>query len=208
MAGHPTLPNELLAEFAGFGQTRSIPKNTIVVREGEPAESLFLILEGSLSVFIADEHGREVELNVLGAREYFGELMLGSSTRTASVKSLTPARLSMIRRAEFEQILAARPDIAFHVIQTLIYRIRVLTRNVQSLALMDVYGRVARLFLENAVDAGGRQVVPGMSQEKIAIRVGASRSMINRIMKDLSEGGYIAVSRKEIVLQRDLPKRW
>jgi CRP/FNR family cyclic AMP-dependent transcriptional regulator len=206
--GGAVLARELLDEMVRMGQVKSFPKNTIVVLEGEPAEALYVIVGGQVRVFVSDEDGKEAELNVLGPGEYFGELMLGSQKRTASVRTLVPSKLAMITRAEFEHTLAARPDLAFHLIQTLIHRIRTLTDNVSSLALMDVYGRVARLFNEQARDEGGRRVVPGMSQQAIAERVSASRGMINRILKDLTDGGYIEVSREAIVLLRALPKRW
>lgn len=206
--GAGTLPAQLLDEFVRLGHTRSYPKGTIVVMEGEPAQALYVIQQGSLRVYVGDEEGREVELSVLGPGEYFGELMLASQTRSASVKALTTARLTMIRRADFEQILGARPDIAFHLIQNLIQRVRLLSRNVQGLVSMDVYGRVAQLFAELAQQVDDRRVVAGLSQQKIADKVGASRSMINRILKDLTEGGYITVSRREIVLHRALPKHW
>jgi len=160
-------------------------------------------------VFVSDEEGHEVELNVLGPGEFFGELMLGSQVRTATVQTTTRAKLTMITRAEFEQALGERPSLAFHVIQQLIDRVRQLSRNVQGLVSMDVYGRVVRLFTELARDEGGQRVVPGpLSQQKIADRVGASRSMINRILQDLAAGGYIEASRERIVLRKPLPKRW
>jgi CRP/FNR family transcriptional regulator, cyclic AMP receptor protein len=203
------LPLPLLEELARLGHTRAYAKGTIVVTESEPALSMYLIHEGSLRVFVSEEDGKEVELNVMGAGEYFGELMLGSQVRTATVQTTTRAKLTMITRAEFEQALAARPDLAFHVIQHLIDRVRQLSRNVQGLVSMDVYGRVARLFNELAREVGGQLVVPGpLSQQKIADRVGASRSMINRILQDLAAGGYIAVNRERIVLKKALPKRW
>jgi CRP/FNR family cyclic AMP-dependent transcriptional regulator len=202
------LPQELLEEFARLGTTRSFPKNAVVVVEGEPADAMYLVLEGSLMVYVGDDSGKLVELTRLGPGHYFGELMLGSEVRTASVKTLTPVRLSMIRRAEFEAILRQRPDLAFHVIQTLIARVRTLTENVRGLALMDVYGRVARLLLESAQEIDGRRIVRGMSQQAIAERVGASRSMINRILQDLAAGGYVAAGRAEIELKKGLPKRW
>jgi CRP/FNR family transcriptional regulator, cyclic AMP receptor protein len=203
-----TLPPELLEEFIRLGHSRSFPKGTIVVLEGEPAEALYVIQEGRLRVYVTDEEGHDVELNILGPGEFFGELMLGSPVRAASVKTLTPARLTMIRRDEFQQILAARPDIAFVVIQTLIHRVLLLSKSVQGLVAMDVYGRVARLLQESAREADGRSIVTALSQQAIADRVGASRSMVNRILKDLQEGGYISVARHEIVLHRALPKHW
>jgi CRP/FNR family cyclic AMP-dependent transcriptional regulator len=204
-----TLPAELLDALAALGHTRAYPKGTIVVTEGEPALSMYLVHEGQMRVFVSDEDGREVELNVIGPGEYFGELMLGSQVRTATVQTTTRAKLTMITRAEFEQALGERPSLAFHVIQHLIDRVRQLSRNVQGLVSMDVYGRVARLFTELARDEGGLRVVPGpLSQQKIADRVGASRSMINRILQDLAAGGYIETSRERIVLRKPLPKRW
>ena len=128
--------------------------------------------------------------------------------RNAWVKTLTPARLGVVQRPDFERVLADRPDIAFHVIHTLIHRIRVLTNSVSNLALMDVYGRVAHRFTATSREQDGRRIAPAMSQQKIADRVGASRSMINRILKDLTTGGYIRVGKTEIVLLKALPKRW
>ena len=204
-----TLPAELLGALSPLGHTRAYAKGTIVVTEGEPALSMYLIHEGTLRVFVSDEDGKEVELNTMGPGEYFGELMLGSQVRTATVQTTSKAKLTMITRAEFEQALAAQPALAFHVIQHLIDRVRQLSRNVQGLVSMDVYGRVVRLFNELARDDGGKRIVPGpLSQQKIADRVGASRSMINRILQDLAAGGYIDATRERIVLRKPLPKRW
>jgi CRP/FNR family cyclic AMP-dependent transcriptional regulator len=180
----------------------------MVVIAGEPAEALYLVLEGSLLVFLDDESGRVAELRRLGPGEYFGELMLGGHVRTASVKTLTPAKLCVVRRTDFENILSKRPDLAFHVIQTLIERVRNLTDNVRGLALMDVYGRVARLLKESARPGDGSTQVVDLSQQAIAERVGASRSMVNRILQDLVAGGYIAASRGRIEFLKPLPLRW
>lgn len=208
-ASPSALPQSLLQALSALGHTRSYAKGTIVVTEGEPALSMYLIHEGTLRVYVSDEDGKEVELNTMGPGEYFGELMLGSQVRTATVQALSKAKLTMVTRAQFEAALAAQPALAFHVIQHLIDRVRQLSRNVQGLVSMDVYGRVVRLFNELARDDGGQRVVPGpLSQQKIADRVGASRSMINRILQDLAAGGYVDVSRERIVLRKPLPRRW
>jgi CRP/FNR family cyclic AMP-dependent transcriptional regulator len=202
------LPDDLLEALVACGSVRKFPRNTIVVLEGEPAETLYIVMDGHLRVYVSDDEGREAELSRLGPSEYFGEMMLGSPVRTASVRTLTTARLCVVQRADFERLLQARPDLALHLIQTLIRRITALTGSVQSLALMDVYGRVARLFVELAREEDGRRFVPRMSQQKIAERIGASRSMVNRILKDLSEGGFISIGRDAIELHRELPRRW
>ena len=204
-----TLPPQLLAELAQRGLMRPYNKGTIVVAEGEPAVSMYLILEGSLRVYVSDDEGREVELNTLEAGEYFGELMLGNRVRSASVQTLTRARLAMITRDEFERMVRERPELAFLVIQHLIEHVRRLSRRVQGLISMDVYERVVQLFNELAVDEAGARAVPGpLSQQTIADRVGASRSMINRILHELAAGGYIEADRARVVLHKPLPKHW
>ena len=195
------LPGELMRCFEDHGLDLSLPRATVVVREGDVADRLYLVREGRLRVYTGDGEGREVELTVLGPGQYFGELMLGSGLRTASVKALSPARLSVITRETFEQV-------AFHVIQTLIARVRALTGDVRRLALMDVYERVVVLLTQAAIEADGLRVAPFMSQQAIAERVGASRSMVNRIMNDLIAGEYLEVTRDRIVLRRALPRRW
>lgn len=202
------LPAELLAEFARQGEELTMRRGARVVREGDVADRLFLIREGRVRVYHADDAGKEIELNVLGPGEYFGELLLGSQVRTATVKALTAVRLSVITREVFEQVVARRPDVAFHVIQTLIARVKALTEDVGGLALLDVYGRLAALLTHSAVPVAEVRVAPFMSQQTIAQRLGASRSMINKLMNGLIVGGYIEVSRQRIVLNRPLPKRW
>jgi len=204
----PALPAELLETLAAHGAERSYRKNAIIVVEGEPAEAMYLVREGELLVYIEDESGRQAELNRLGPGEYFGELMVGGQVRTASVMALTPVRLCMVRRPEFEQMLAHRPDLAFHLIQTLIHRMTQLTERMRGLALMDVYGRMLRLFGEMAAEVDGAHPVVRLSQQAIAERVGASRAMVNRIVQDLERGGYIACARGRIELLKALPKRW
>jgi CRP/FNR family cyclic AMP-dependent transcriptional regulator len=101
------------------------------------------------------------------------------------------------------------PAFALSVIEKLIARARALTSSVKSLALMDVYGRVARLLLELAEDGDGGMVIPQrLTQQEIASRIGASREMVSRILKDLSEGGYLTQSRAGMVLHRKPPARW
>lgn len=204
------LPPELLEALVRQGQPRVLAKGTIVVSEGEPALAMYVVLEGRLRVYVADEDGREVQLNLLGPGDCFGEAMLAGQVRSASVQTSSRARLCMVTRDAFLQVLADHPELAFHVIQTLIDRVRALSRQVQGLVSMDVYGRVVRLFEERAQPgADGRRRVPGpLSQQRVADLVGASRSMVNRIYKELQEGGYIAVAPDAVELLQPLPRRW
>lgn len=202
-------PDDILSELARHGETRTWEPGTAVVREGEVADCMFIVHTGELRAIVAGEGGRTVELNTLGPGEFFGELMLDGERRSATVEVTRRAQLTRVTRAEVERMLAARPDLAFHLVQRLVRRVRTLTRTVGRLASVDVYGRLVGLFDALAVDDGGRRVVPGpLSQARIGERLGASKTMVNRLLQDLARGGYIEVSRERIVLLKKLPSRW
>src|SRR4051794_29990095 len=114
-------------EFMKRGTVRAFRKNTIVVHEGDPADTLYVVVDGELLVYVDDESGRVMELNRLGPGQYFGELILGTTVRTASVRTLTACKLCLVRRADFELIIAEQPAVAFELIQTLIQRVKMLT---------------------------------------------------------------------------------
>lgn len=204
-----TQTEEMLAELAKLGVTRTWEPGMVVVREGDPADCMYIIHSGELRAVITGEGGRKVELNTLNVGELFGELMLSGEVRAATVEVTARARLTRVERVAVERFLASRPDLAFHLIQRLVQRVRTLTRTVGNLASVDVYGRLVGLFEALAVDHGGQRVVPGpMSQARIAERLGASKAMISRLLQDLARGGYVEVSPERIVLLKNLPARW
>ncbi len=190
--------------------TRSFQKNTMVLCEGDQSDSMYVVLSGQVKVFLSDEDGKEVTLNLQGKGEYFGELaLLDEAPRSASVVTVEDTRLTVISKKAFDQCMSHNPDIALKVIRGLARRLRELTENVRSLALMDVYGRVARILLELAEDRGGKKVIAQrLTQRDIASMVGASREMVSRILRDLSEGGYISITRKVITINERLPSAW
>lgn len=200
----------MIRELAARGQLRNFPKNAVIINEGEPGESLFVILSGKLKVYVSDDEGREMIVDIHGPGELVGEMSLDGRPRSASVMTLEPTQCAALTRAELRAAIAASPDIAMGLIAMLIERVRVATEKVKNLALMDVYGRVVRLLLELARDdGGGRLVVPErLTQQDIAERVGASRDMISRIFKDLTVGGYVSVDNRTITLHRKPPTRW
>jgi CRP/FNR family cyclic AMP-dependent transcriptional regulator len=148
-------------------------------------------------------------LDMHDAGEYVGEMSLDGRPRSASVMTLEPTTCSVLSRDELRAAIARNPDIAMAIIEKLIERARIATDNVKNLALMDVYGRVARLLLSLAKEDNGKLVVPDrMTQQDIADRVGASRDMISRIFKDLTVGGYVTVENRQITINRKPPARW
>jgi len=188
---------------------RNAPKNAIVVNEGDLTDSLYLILSGKVKVYLGDESGKELILDIKGPGQYFGEMVLDEGPRSASVMTMEPSQFAVISGTDFKNGLLKHPEIALHVITNLIRLARGLNENVKSLAMLDVYGRVARMLLDLAVEQDGHLVIPEkLTQKEMANRVGASREMINRILRDLSTGGYIKVESGRITIQKTPPARW
>jgi len=203
------LREDVLKAIAASGVVRSYPKQTVLIAEGDVGDSLYIILAGRVKVYASSAAGREVVLNFHGAGEYVGEMSLDGAPRSASVITMEPTTCAIVNRAQFRDFLAANPDFAQHLIHTLIRRARTATENVKSLALSDVYGRLVRLLNALAVEHGGRQVVQErLTQQDIADRVGASRDMIGKLMKDLVGGGYLVVEDRQITIVKKLPPGW
>ena len=202
------LQEDELRALAGKAVTRSVLKNVIVFTEGEFTRSLYVILSGKVRIYLNDENGKELVLDVKGPGEYFGEMVLDEGPRPASVATIEPCQFAIISGADFKKLLIKHPDIALIVIKNLIQVARGLTENVRSLA-MDVYGRVSKMLLALAVERRGNFVIPQkLTQQEIASRVGTSREVINRILRDLSIGGYIRVKEGTITINKPLPSRW
>ena len=203
------LDAEELREISRTAVTRRYPAKAVIVSEGDRSDALFIIVEGRARAFVSSESGREAVLSTMGPGEYFGEVALDDGPRSANVMTLEPSVLSVVSRANFSEFIRANPRFAAHFIRKLMARIRALTESVRTLALMDAYGRVARLLLEESVTEGGEQFVPErLTQADIAGRVGCSREMVSRIFKDLVRGGYIGLEPARIVIHRKPPARW
>ena len=204
-----TLPEALIGRIAQHAATRHFARNAIILTEGDDTDSLYVLLQGRVKVFVSGEDGRELEVNRIGPGGYFGEVVLDGGPRSASVMALEDCRCAIVHRAELSRVLAEIPEFAEHLLRKLAHRVRVLTASVRDLALMDVYGRVARLLLELAEAVDGKLVIPEkLTQKDIAQRVGCSREMISRIFSDLSEGGYVRKEGGTIVISRKPPPRW
>jgi len=203
------LSDTLLREIAATGGVKRYPANTVLINEGDTADTLFIILSGRVKVYAGNESGKEVILNEHGPGEYIGEVPLDGGVRSASVMTLEPTTCALVTGANLREFIATHPDFALHLIRNLILRLRTLTDSVKSLALDDVYSRVVGLLQKLAVPEGGHRAVPQrLTQQEIADRVGASREMVSRIFKELTVGGYLSVKGGRIVLLKNLPAAW
>ena len=203
------LQEHALHALADKAVIKTFPKNAIVIREGELTEPLYLVLSGKVKVYLGDEHGKELILDIKGPGGYFGEMVLDGGPRSASVVTIEPSRFAVISKTDFENLLLKHPEIALHLIKNLIHMARGLDKSIRSLAMLDVYGRVSRMLLDLAVEQEGHLVIPEkLTQKEMAGRVGSTREMINRILRDLTIGGYIKVERGKITIKKALPRRW
>jgi len=203
------VPDADLRALAERTVTRNYPKQAIILNEGDESDTLYLILSGRVKIYLADESGKELILAIKGAGQYFGEMVLDEQPRSASVMTLEPSQFAILPRADFRAFLLAHPEVSLQLIHNLIRVARGMNRSVRNLAMLDVYGRVARVLLELAVERDGKLVIPErLTQKDIAARVGASREMINRILRDLTTGGYVSVQDGHITLNKAPPARW
>ena len=203
------LPEGTLRAIAAAGVVRAFPRNSVLINEGDQGDSLYIILSGKVKVFASNAAGKEVVIDFHGPGEYVGEMSLAGAPRSASVITVEPTTCAVVTRAHFREFILAYPDFALHLIEKLIHRARLATENVKSLALSDVYGRLVRLLVTLARDVDGKVVVPEkLTQQEIADRVGASRDMISRLMKDLVAGGYLAVDDRTIIILKKPQPGW
>ncbi len=203
------LAPETLRAIASTGVVRNYPKNAVLINEGDLGDSLYIVLSGRVKVYSSNAAGREVVIAFHGPGEYLGEMSLDGSPRSASVVTLEPTTCALVTRASFREFILAYPEFALHLIEKLICRMRATTESVKSLALSDVYGRLVKLLLTLAVERDGKLIVPEkLTQQDIAERVGASRDMISRLLKDLVAGGYLSVSDRTITVLKKPPPGW
>ena len=204
-----SLPESYLKALTGLGVPRTFPKNAIIISVGDRADTMYIILSGRVKVYLSDEAGKEILLRVMGPGEYFGELVLDDGTRSANVMTLEQCKFSVVTIDQFRDFIAKNPGAAVDLIKSYAGRIRELTRQIGDLALLDVYGRVARLLLDMATEENGKTMVPEkLTQQDIASRVGCSREMISRIFKDLRAGGYIQMEGERMVIAKKPPRAW
>ena len=203
------LPKEQLSALTTFATRKLYARNSFVLRVGAKASGLYVMLSGRAKILIPDDKGREVILAYLTAPDFFGEMgLFDERPCLASVQILEPSELLLMSRADFMRCLSNNSDLAMRLTRAVVARLREADRQIESLALMDVYGRVARVLMNLAVQVDGKHVIlkPPAKQE-IASMIGATREMVQRVMKGLQERGHIVVDKRGIELLDELGTR-
>ena len=166
----------------------------MVVEQGKKSDALYIILTGRARVMSTDSRGREVILATLQPGDYIGEMsLIDDEPHSATVRTEVQTDVLMLGREAFSRCLPENASMSYNIMRGLVARLRHADRKIESLALMDVYGRVARSLIEFAVDdgAGNLKIREKISRQDLAKMVGASREMVSRVMKDLEERGFV-----------------
>ncbi|MEE9318972.1 MAG: Crp/Fnr family transcriptional regulator [Granulosicoccus sp.] len=203
-------PDKLLEILEKSASVRKFRKNSHIIVGGEESLAVYVLQSGTAYAFTSDEEGNEFIVGSFGEGDCFGELgLLDSKPRTASVVTTSNCECLVIAKSNLLHAIESDAAIGMAVIQSLVGRIRGMTDDVSCLALMDVYGRLARVIQSEATERDdGTRSTGRITHRELASRVGSSREMISKILKDLRIGGYIDVNRHCIVLRKSLPDRW
>ena len=185
---------------------RRFKRGEALVEQGQKSNALFILLTGRARVVTSDSRGREVILATLAQGDYLGEMsIIDNEPHSATVRAEVATDVLMLGRAEFARCLTENASMSLVVMRGLVKRLRHADRKIESLALLDVYGRVAHALLDFAVaDAQGQLLIKEkISRQDLAKMVGASREMVSRVMKDLEERGFIEALPNGATLLKD-----
>jgi CRP/FNR family transcriptional regulator, cyclic AMP receptor protein len=205
-----TLPPSI-EKLALAGVQRSYKKKSIIICEGDSGDTLFILLEGSVRVYGQDGQGREVTYGQIEAPSYFGEMSLDGGPRSASIEAATACQCAVVTRERVKAELAANPELAFELITKITARARAATDTVRSMALKDAYGRLREVLEALAGEPneqGHRKIKTGTTHASVALRIGTSREMVSKILRDLEKGGYLVSEVRAIWIAKKLPSHW
>ena len=188
-----------LQKLADVTREKQYPKGSVVLFEGDPGDSLFLVRQGRVKVVLVGEDGREVILGILGVGEHFGELsLIDQQPRSAHVIAMDDATLIVLRSEDFRRRVDAAPEIAWALLVEMARRLRRADNKIGGLVLLDVPGRIAKLLLDFAGESGSDVIEKPLTHQTIADMIGASRETVSRAMREFQDGGLVSVARRQI----------
>ncbi|WP_028455353.1 Crp/Fnr family transcriptional regulator [Chitinilyticum litopenaei] len=204
------LPESARQAVARLARLKRLPQGQLLFAEGEAAQHSFVLQRGRLRVSCSNERGKEFVIGFIEPGSSLGEAaMLLQEPRQMNARAEEDCELLVIQRADLLQLMDALPELRQEMLMAALRLARHFSDMVKSLALTDVYGRVRALLESLKVDEGGQCVVrEPLTQQAIAERVGASREMITKVMKELVFGGYVSIEQRRIVLHQKLPERF
>ncbi|HLB35732.1 MAG TPA: Crp/Fnr family transcriptional regulator [Gemmatimonadales bacterium] len=191
-----------IARLGDIARDRSYPKNSVILFEDDPGDSLYVVVTGLVKVVLIGEDGREVILSVLKEGDFFGEMsLIDDQPRSAHVIAMEDSNLLVVRREDFQHRLREAPGIAVGMLRAMSRRLREADEKIGGLVLLDVNGRVAKLLLSMADENDGVHITRRVTHHTIAQMVGSSRETVSRTMRELADRGHIEVTRKAITIR-------
>jgi len=189
---------------------RAFPRNTTVLYEDEETDALYIILKGQVKITKRSASGKEAIISVLSAGDYFGEMaLIDEGHRSSNAVTKGKCEICFVRRRDVYPVLMRNPQFMMNLMLGLSRRLREASSKIACLAMEDVYGRIAQLLRDSAIEKDGALVIEEkLSRQEIADRIGSSREMASRIFNDLLRGGYISEEGGKIRINRKLPNRW
>lgn len=186
-----------MSQLSGNVAKQRYKRGELIIEQGKKCGSLFIILSGRARVIVTDKRAKEVILATLGPGDCIGEMsLIDGESHSASVRTDIQTDVLVLSHAEFVRCLAENQNMAFWIMKGLVQRLRKSSDMVSSLALMDVYGRVAKVLIDTAQPLGEDELVicEKMTRQDIAKMVGASREMVSRVMRDFEDQGFIKIN--------------
>lgn len=203
MTQQPLTPD--LQMLAAQGEQQSFKKGTLIFKDGDAGDAIYILLEGRVRAFGSAISGKEITYGYVLAGGYFGELTLDGGNRSANVEAIEPSLCAIVSNAQFEVFMQERPKFATEVLRTVISRARHSTDNARNIALLDVYSRLKHTLEKLVPDLA---IAVNITHAELAADVGASREMVSKLLKDLEVGGYIKVQSRQLSRLKALPVRW
>ncbi len=200
------ISDDALQQIASASILKRYERGQIVLQAESPgtlpAKYLYVLLSGRVRVFLQHPDGKEVALAELGRQDFFGEMgLLDDLPPSASIETLESMEALLVPETVFKQYLVGNAQVTISLIRALVHRLREADRKIESLALLDVYGRVARLLLDLSEEVEGKRVLQkAPTKTDIARQVGASREMVTRVMRHLEESRTILVEKRKVTL--------
>ena len=205
------LNDDQLSLLAEHSREVNFKKNAILMTEGDRGESMYVITSGQVKVFVSDDDGKELVLYQQGAGAVIGDIaLLDDEPRSASVSTLEKTTALMVAKSGFKQCISQSPEMSLGIIRSLTQRLRQATEGSRSLALDNVYRRLADKLQELQINDGSEfgHLDKKYSHQELGNMIGASREMVGKVMAELIKGEYIELHEGVVHISKRLPKNW
>lgn len=205
------LPEGDIKRLASLAKLKRYPCGAVIIEMGDPTRSLYVIADGRVKIRRIWENGKEVIFSILKRGDIFGEMaFLEEIQRSADVVTITPSDLIEMEKRDLEAVMEANKILMSNFIKTLVRRLVAADNIIERLALENVYERLT-YFLSEQAEKGpsGRLVIEGgITHMQLAAIIGASREMVSKIMKVLTDGGFLTKKGKDLIINKKLPASW